>query len=75
MIEGSKQDAIFARPDYVDAHLLRKWDYFRCKFSVGFATFDELEYGPIDMILDSFAGSISQSAKGNHHFLVESAYG
>jgi len=56
-------------------HLLREWNYLRCEFSLGLTAFDEIDDGPIDVVIDSLAGSISQSAEGNHHFLVERAYG
>jgi hypothetical protein len=39
------------------------------------AAFDKIDDGPINVVLDSLAGPISQSAEGNHHFLVEPACG
>jgi hypothetical protein len=35
------------------------------------AALDECEDCPIDVLLDTLAGSISQSAERDHHFLVE----
>jgi len=55
--------------------LPREWNYLRCEFSLGLTAFDKIDDGPINVVLDSRAGPISQSAEGNHHFLVERAYG
>jgi hypothetical protein len=58
----------------VETRLLREWNYLRREFSISFAAFDELEYRPVDVLLDRLAGPISQSAEADHHFLVERAH-
>ena len=56
-------------------HLIREWNYLGWTFYLGLAVFDKIGDGPINVVLDSLAGPISQSAKCNHHFLVEPACG
>ncbi len=58
----------------MDARYLREWNYLRREFSLSFAAFDELDYRPIDVLLDSLAGPICESAQADHHFLVERAH-
>jgi len=51
----------FTGADFMASRQPREWNYLRCKFPLSFAAFDELDYRPIDVFLDSLAGSISQS--------------
>lgn len=66
---------IFASPYFVNRILPREWNYLSWEFSLGLAAFDKVDDCPIKVELDSLAGPISQSAEGNHYFLVEPACG